>query len=63
MIEVAETLQRRFNVQADSPEDADYLARLLYREEEVVLDDTDFTGVEFSVIGEIEDDKFVYGME
>jgi hypothetical protein len=63
MVEVTETLTRRFNVKATDEGEAEEVARDMYYEEEVILDSEDLVSAEIRVISEYTEDKFVYGGE
>lgn len=47
-IEIEETLQKVVEIEADSPDEAIIIAKEKYHNEEYVLDENDFKGVEFS---------------
>lgn len=51
-VEYTETLQRIIEVEANSEKEAIDIAFKKYRNEEVVLDDTDYKDVEISIINE-----------
>lgn len=46
-IEITETLQKVVEIDAESLEEALYKAKLMYRMQEVVLDESDFVEAEF----------------
>ena len=48
--EITETLQRTIEVEAENEEDALRKVKELYRNEEIVLDSSDFVGVEIKKI-------------
>lgn len=47
LVEITETLQRQFEVEADSREEAEKIANMMYRNEDVVLTDEDFVDAQF----------------
>lgn len=47
-IEIEEVLQKVVEVEANTKDEAIDIAKNLYKNEEIVLDETDFKGVEFS---------------
>ena len=49
-VEVTETLQRQVEVEADNEQEALQKAKELYRDEEIVLDWTDFVENDFQII-------------
>ena len=50
-VEIEETLSRTIEVEAESAEDAEMIARQMYRDCEVVLTADDFTGsAEFRIV-------------
>jgi hypothetical protein len=50
-IEVTETLTRTISVETETEEAALEQMRALYAREEIVLDSSDYMGVEFEVVG------------
>lgn len=66
LIEITETLQKQIEVQANSREEAEQKIREQYRNEEIVLDDTNYVDTEFTVLKEKEyeihgkDDKNIF---
>jgi hypothetical protein len=44
IVEFTETLQRQVEIEANSPEEAEDIARAKYKAEEIVLDSSDFVG-------------------
>ena len=49
-VEITETLQRIVEVESEDAESAISAARQMYRNEDIVLDDGDYKGVDFEVI-------------
>lgn len=49
-VEITETLQRVVEVEAEDAESAIAIARQHYRNEEIVLDEGDYKGVDYEVI-------------
>ena len=47
-VEVTETLQKIVEVEADDKEQAESIARQMYRKEEIVLDEGNLTYVDFN---------------
>lgn len=47
-VNITETLQKTVTVEAESREEAERMAEDMWRDEDIVLDAEDFTGVEFS---------------
>lgn len=52
LVEITETLQRQMTVTADSREEAEQKIRERYRNEEIVLNETDYVDTDFHVIKE-----------
>jgi hypothetical protein len=48
-IEIAETLSRTINIEAETPEEALTIATQRYRNEEIVLDSGDFVDVDYII--------------
>ena len=46
-VKIVETLERVVEVEADSFEEAANIVECQYRDSEIVLDESDYTGVEF----------------
>ena len=57
-VQIIESLQRTATVSATSENEAVRLARRLYEKEEIVLDSNDFVGVDFSLSGNQDLNKF-----
>ena len=53
-VEITETLQRKFSVEAASQEDAERMVTQAWNNQDYVLDSGDFTGVDFKTVGEHE---------
>jgi hypothetical protein len=49
-VEITETLQRVIEVHAESPDDAVDKVRALYKNEEIVLDSSDYMDTEISLL-------------
>ena len=47
LVEITETLQRQIEVEADSREEAEKVANMMYRNADVVLNDEDFVDAQF----------------
>lgn len=54
-VNIEEILSRVIEVEADNPEDAEYKAEQMYKNEEVVLDAEDLQSVEFFESGIVEE--------
>ena len=50
VVEITETLQRQVEIEADNEQEALQKAKELYRDEEIVLDWTDFVENDFQII-------------
>lgn len=48
MVEITETLQRQFDVEAQSKEEAEKIANMMYRNGDVVLNAEDFVDAQFT---------------
>ena len=49
-VEITETLQRTFEVDATNVEDALNKVKDLYKKEDIILDSNDYIGTEFKVV-------------
>ena len=52
LVEVTETLQKQITITANSREEAEQKVRNKYKNEEIVLDESDYTDTEFTVLKE-----------
>jgi len=57
VIQVRETLVRRFDIKARSEDEAYHKAKEMHKNEEIVLDSEDFEGFEVKVIGVHDEDE------
>ena len=48
LVEITETLQRQFDVEAQSKEEAEKIANMMYRNGDVVLNAEDFVDAQFT---------------
>mgnify|MGYP002624494096 FL=1 len=48
LVEITETLQRQFDVEASSKEEAEKIANMMYRNGDVVLNAEDFVDAQFT---------------
>lgn len=56
---ISESLERVLTIEAETIEAATEYAEKLHRDEEIILDSSDFTGAEFTPDGEAEEDAEV----
>lgn len=52
LVEITEISQKQITIDANSREEAESIARQKYRNEEIVLDETDYVDTDFSVLKE-----------
>ena len=52
LVEVTETLQKQITITANSREEAEQKVRNKYKNEEIVLDESDYIDTEFTVLKE-----------
>ena len=52
LVEITETLQKQITVSANSREEAEQKVRNKYKNEEIVLDESDYIDTEFTVLKE-----------
>lgn len=57
MVEITETLQRQFDVEAQSKEEAEKIANMMYRNGDVVLNAEDFVDAQFTAYKKPEVDR------
>ncbi len=61
MVEITETLQRQFDVEAQSKEEAEKIANMMYRNGDVVLNAEDFVDAQFTAYKKPEVDRLQEG--
>ena len=61
MVEITETLQRQFDVEAQSKEEAEKIANMMYRNGDVVLNAEDFVDAQFTAYKKPEIDRLQEG--
>ena len=61
MVEITETLQRQFDVEAQSKEEAEKIANMMYRNGDVVLNVEDFVDAQFTAYKKPEVDRLQEG--
>lgn len=52
LVEITETLQKQITITANSREEAEQKVKEKYRNEEIVLDESDYVDTEFEVLKE-----------
>uniref|UniRef100_UPI00402AA3B8 DpnD/PcfM family protein n=1 Tax=Thomasclavelia ramosa TaxID=1547 RepID=UPI00402AA3B8 len=52
LVEITETLQKQITINANSREEAEQKVRDKYKNEEIVLDESDYIDTEFTVLKE-----------
>lgn len=52
LVEITETLQKQITITANSREEAEQKVRNKYKNEEIVLDESDYIDTEFTVLKE-----------
>lgn len=52
LVEITEISQKQITINANSREEAESIARQKYRNEEIILDETDYVDTDFSVLKE-----------
>ena len=57
LVEITETLQRQFDVEAQSKEEAEKIANMMYRNGDVVLNAEDFVDAQFTAYKKPEVDR------
>ena len=57
LVEITETLQRQFDVEAQSKEEAEKIANMMYRNGDVVLNAEDFVDAQFTAYKKPEIDR------
>ena len=61
LVEITETLQRQFDVEAASKEEAEKIANMMYRKGDVVLNAEDFVDAQFTAYKKPEVDRLQEG--
>jgi hypothetical protein len=61
LVEITETLQRQFDVEAQSKEEAEKIANMMYRNGDVVLNAEDFVDAQFTAYKKPEVDRLQEG--
>ena len=61
MVEITETLQRQFDVEAQSKEEAEKIANMMYRNGDVVLNAEAFVDAQFTAYKKPEVDRLQEG--
>jgi hypothetical protein len=61
LVEITETLQRQFDVEAQSKEEAEKIANMMYRNGDVVLNAEDFVDARFTAYKKPEIDRLQEG--
>lgn len=61
LVEITETLQRQFDVEAASKEEAEKIANMMYRNGDVVLNAEDFVDAQFTAYKKPEVDRLQEG--
>ena len=61
LVEITETLQRQFDVEAASKEEAEKIANMMYRNGDVVLNAEDFVDAQFTAYKKPEIDRLQEG--
>ena len=61
LVEITETLQRQFDVEAQSKEEAEKIANMMYRNGDVVLNAEDFVDAQFTAYKKPEIDRLQEG--
>lgn len=52
LVEITETLQKQITIRANSREEAEQKVKEKYRNEEIVLDESDYVDTDFTVLKE-----------